>query len=56
MKCTHAAVCSGMLILLFAISDAHVYATLSEGAEQNLAPGLCRCSRSATNCQSRSWR
>ena len=38
MKCKHAAICSGMLILLFAISDAHVYATQSEGNEHDLAP------------------
>lgn len=38
MKCKYAAVCSGMLILLFAISDAHVYATQSEGDEHDLAP------------------
>lgn len=38
MKCKHAAVCSGMLILLLAISDAHVYATQSESDEHDLAP------------------
>src|SRR6266436_7227832 len=38
MKCKHAAVCSGMLILLLGISDAQVYATQSEGDEQDLAP------------------
>jgi hypothetical protein len=38
MKCKHAAVCSGMLILLLALGDAQVCAIQSEGDEQNLAP------------------
>ena len=38
MKCKHAAICSGMLILLFAISDAQVCATQSERDEQDLVP------------------
>jgi len=38
MKCKHAAVCSGILNLLLAITDTHVCATQSEGDEHNLAP------------------
>lgn len=38
MKCKHAAICSGMLILLLATTGAHVYATQREGDEHDLAP------------------